>query len=138
MRFKKGDVLAHLTLARSIKITGIYKKRYTYEGTESPGDKLGFVGVGDADLIESNYIIKEEVGTLDEQTIMFWNLQLQFMEMDEVALTNIFDEYDLEDFIKENEYTKKARSISQKKWDLTEDEHNCLATHLALQLSGLA
>lgn len=122
MKFKEGDVLAHLTLARSIKITGIYKKRYTYEGTESPGDKLGFVGVGDADLIESNYIIKEEVGAIEEQTIMFWNLQLQFMSMEYLDLA---DTHHLVIY-------GCARSVPAWK------DHDLLAKELALHLSGLA
>lgn len=79
---------------------------------------------------------------IDDQTIMFWNLQLQFMEMDRFRLGCMVMYYMGSGVYQSNEYTNKISKLSDKaRWldhSFTQDEHECLATHLALQLSGLA
>lgn len=73
---------------------------------------------------------------LYEQTLMFWNLQLQFMSMDQHDLRVIMDFYMETKIYVRNNYSKRVRRLlNTLVW--TEDDHNCVATHLALQLSGL-
>lgn len=81
-------------------------------------------------------IEKIENPVIDEQTIMFWNLQLQFMDMERSVLRAVFDFYRDSKAYRRNEHTKKlVRLLNRLSW--SEAEYNCLATHLALQLSGL-
>lgn len=78
---------------------------------------------------------------IDDQTIHFWNLQLQFMAMSTADLGVISLSYMFGGVYSRNGRTKESYELAVKAqaghW-LTDDEHNCLATHLALQLSGLA
>lgn len=79
--------------------------------------------------------------TIDEQTIMFWNLQLQFMSMDRFYLGCVALYHMSSSTYVRNSYSNKAKRLSNyARWEsckFTENQHNCLATHLALQLSGV-
>lgn len=84
---------------------------------------------------------------IDDQTIHFWNLQLQFMEMDLRSLLSMYISIKDSGLYTVNFHTKKINDImdnearfwgGNKKAKPSEDDRLCLATHLALQLSGLA
>ena len=76
--------------------------------------------------------------TIDEQTIMFWNLQLQFMARSSDSLLDVYEGLRFGGMYKNNKYTQKMEQLRHRYGQLfTEEEHNCLATHLALQLSGV-
>ena len=66
---------------------------------------------------------------IDAQTIMFWTLQLQFMEMRPLALKSSYHY-----MCSDNEHYLMYKSSD--KW--TEKDCYEIVTHLALQLSGLA
>lgn len=84
-----------------------------------------------------NEISLVQPGT-DEQTIMFWNLQLQFMARSSDSLLDVYEGLRFGGMYKNNKYTQKMEQLRHRYGHLfTEEEHNCLATHLALQLSGL-
>lgn len=86
--------------------------------------------------------LKAKDEDVKNKTIHFWNLQLQFMVLDRFSLGCIALYYIGNGAYKLNEYTRKMKALSDKaRWSelkFTQDEHDCLATHLALQLSGLA
>jgi hypothetical protein len=69
---------------------------------------------------------------LRDQTIMFWNLQLQFLEMDFVNLSGI-----LSNLMKSHEQSWDILSIRMKYPKISEQDRMFLATELALHLSGL-
>lgn len=78
---------------------------------------------------------------IDDQTIHFWNLQLQFMSMDTLDLVDLF--LSLNPYFNRTKHVKKAYRKCLKLlsdynlFGLNQDEHNCIATTLAIQLSGL-
>lgn len=79
---------------------------------------------------------------IDDPTIHFWNLQLQFMSMDTADLVDLF--LSLNPYFNRTKHVKKSYRKCLK-WlsdynlfDLNQDERNCIATTLAIQLSGLA
>lgn len=82
---------------------------------------------------------EQEINDLQEQTIMFWNLQLQFMEMSSFTLSHIIAQLEYNELYCKNKFSKSIKKIRSKiiNGRLSEKDHNCLATHLALQLSGL-
>lgn len=71
---------------------------------------------------------------IDEQTIMFWNLQLQFMSRSYDCLLDVFEGI---------RYGKMYNGHFWYDYDKfyvrfpTEEQHMELATHLALHLSGI-
>lgn len=88
---------------------------------------------------EYNALVKP---VIDDQTIHFWNLQLQFMSMRTADLVDLF--LSLNPYFNRTKHVKKSYRKCLK-WlsdynlfDLNQDEHNCIATTLAIQLSGLA
>lgn len=77
-----------------------------------------------------------------EQTVLFWNLQLQFMAMSTEDLVDLF--LSLNSYFNRTKHVKKSYRKCLK-WlsdynlfDLNQDERNCIATTIAIQLSGLA
>lgn len=82
----------------------------------------------------------EKLTLLQQQTEMFWNLQLQFFEMNDIQLITTFAAYWASDNYVYNKHSNKVLDIHNGFIDhpfLPYWEHECLATHLALQLSGL-
>lgn len=77
--------------------------------------------------------------TIDEQTIMFWTLQLQFMEMSPFLMYLAFKQLELSGLYVKNKYTKRTLKLLPKVLNNTlgKNQKQCLATHLALQLSGI-
>jgi len=88
-----------------------------------------------------NHPEKEKMSTIDEQTLQFWHLQLQFMELDSdfliLGTTSVMKS---KAYVK-NKKTKKVLKIlaDAANWGKLPDRNQkaCLATHLALQLAGL-
>jgi hypothetical protein len=75
---------------------------------------------------------------LRQQTEMFWILQIQFMEMPHLKLRRMIMSYIDSHMYVENERTKKIKNTLDvwfRGW--TQEEHNCVATHLALQMAGV-
>lgn len=72
-----------------------------------------------------------------EQICYFWHLQLQFFEMDELSLTDLFTGIKHSDIYKRNKFTKKFEKMMDYSYSMSQDDMECLATHLALQLSGV-
>ncbi len=71
-------------------------------------------------------------------TIEFWNLQLYLMESRDIALKmTAVGMIRYSSKYKTNKFTPKAIKLMTKKNKLTEDEHNCLSTHIALQIVGI-
>lgn len=68
---------------------------------------------------------------------MFYYLQLQFLNMDQLSLLDIFSGLKYSDIYIKNKFTKKFEALFEKMDDLTKEEMECLATHLAVQLSGM-
>lgn len=78
---------------------------------------------------------------IDDQTTHFFHLQLQFMSMDTADLVDLF--LSLNPYFNRTKHVKKSYRKCLK-WlsdynlsDLNQDERNCIATTLAIQLSGL-
>jgi hypothetical protein len=87
------------------------------------------------------------IKSIDDQTIMFWTLQLQFMEMDIRDLLSMYISIKSLPTYIENSHTSKMNGImdnesrfwsGNKEAKPTEDDRQCLLTHISLQLSGLA
>lgn len=79
---------------------------------------------------------------IDDQTIMFWTLQLQFMAMDFATLIGMIDNLMIAGLYVKNKKSKKIQRYVNdlRNWGIIPDPNKkaCVATHLALQLSGLA
>lgn len=74
---------------------------------------------------------------MKERTEMFWYLQLQFLNMTNVDLHNLFWAVRGSVIYKKNKYTEKLSNIVQLTYSYDNDTRDCLATHLALQLAGI-
>lgn len=80
-------------------------------------------------------------GNIEDQTIMFWNLQLQFMGMSEASLYHIYQSLIYSKLYVKNNKSKIIGHIVgefSENYIMSEDDRLSLATHLALQLSGLS
>lgn len=78
-------------------------------------------------------------GRASGQEVMFYALQLQFLAMTRSDLRAIsFGFYDSSVY-KDNAFTNKFETMlfKKKRYDWSEDDHACVSTHLALQMSGL-
>lgn len=78
---------------------------------------------------------------VDDQSVHFWHLQLQFMAMEklsEAAYNTLYGIY-FSPIYKPNNFTRKIRNLMFLKghsfWN--DEDFNCLCTHFALQLSGI-
>lgn len=73
---------------------------------------------------------------LRQQTEMFWLLQLQLLEMNSKRLFAIWIILINSNLYRGNKHTYKFvnKAMDEK---LTEEDRQCLATHLALQLAGI-
>lgn len=109
----------------------------SYDGSRRPivrfnGDDFDSYPMEEYLEVVSSFPVEElEAAPIEEQTIMFWNLQLQFMDMNE------------------QELSKMSHILPKSKWEEFLDKHilynvavstnfrDNLATELALQLSGL-
>lgn len=113
MSYKKGDVVELNKPKEYYKI--VKKQPYGYDVRELYSGHFECISEDD---------IKS--GTIDEQTIHFWHLQLQFMELGRSDYMELF---------------KMARAFGVK-YDYNaaslDDAINFHATELALHLSGLA
>lgn len=92
---------------------------------------------------DKTLIQMHEERELREQTEQFWHLQLQFLETDTyVLLEHLLELKDSGLYVK-NKKSKKMQRYLQKSnmWNsgnfLDPNQKACVATHLALQLSGL-
>lgn len=121
MKIKKGTTVSFRTLpqARStvLFVNGKSEKETIYKKKES------------------------EYDTLRQQTEMFWLLQLQFLAMSRYDLGHIAMFYMTTPNYRSNTKTERAKNLadSARSWpcEYTQEDHNCLATHLALQLAGV-
>lgn len=80
----------------------------------------------------------ENIRQFKDQTIMFWNLQLQFMELDGLSVEELYKSIRQSPLYIKNEFTRKLDKMIDKRDDFSEDDRLCIITHVALQLSGLA
>lgn len=83
---------------------------------------------------------QEAEEALRQQTEMFWLLQMQFLSMDRFTLGCLMLYYSGSSLYKRNKHSIKAKRLADNaRWELpyTEEDHECLATHLALQLAGV-
>lgn len=75
---------------------------------------------------------------LKEQTEMFWYLQLQFMARSSRSLADAYQGIRYGQMYVRNAHSAKMeRLLGIDPFLWSEEDHNCLATHLALQLSGM-
>ncbi len=75
----------------------------------------------------------------EEQLCNFWYIQLQLFQLSTSEIVNLFYlVYGSNLYIK-NEYSKKFinKYLYQFPSLITEDDKECLATHIAMQLTGL-
>ena len=109
-----------------------------HDGSTSPivrfnGDSDdSYPDIGYLEIVEKFPRKLKETTQIDEQTIHFWHLQLQFLEMTEdqlVRMSHIIPNIEWEAFLARNIAYGIAVSINFK---------DNLATELALHLSGLA
>ena len=84
-------------------------------------------------FFEDTFFLKE---TIDDQTIHFWNLQLQFMEMEYRYLLRLLSNLRNSGLYRRNEFSKSIFQKALKKYPTLRDRM-CLATHLAAQMSGI-
>ena len=85
-----------------------------------------------------------EQENLLQQTLMFWDLQLQFFQINIYGLFRIMSVLKRSKLYVENKYSKKMEKILTKMLkerlrsiDASEENRQCVATHLALQLAGI-
>ena len=85
-----------------------------------------------------------EQDDLLQQTLMFWDLQLQFFQINIYGLFRIMSVLKRSKLYVENKYSKKMEKILTKMLkerlrsiDASEENRQCVATHLALQLAGI-
>jgi hypothetical protein len=72
---------------------------------------------------------------LERQTETFWTIQLSLLEMSSYTLILLFNRYQHDGMYVKNKYTKKLQQL--KIFSISEEDRQCLATHLALQLCGI-
>lgn len=81
------------------------------------------------------------MSSINNETINFWNLQLQLFQLNSYSLVNMFYGLRFSDIYIPNKYTKglDSRYIHNtvNHSSLAEDDMRCLATHLALQFGGI-
>ena len=85
-----------------------------------------------------------EQDDLLQQTLMFWDLQLQFFQVNIYGLFRIMSVLKRSKLYVENKYSKKMERILTKmlkerlkSTEISEEDKQCVATHLALQLAGI-
>jgi hypothetical protein len=72
------------------------------------------------------------------QLEIFWFLQLQFLVRSSMSLADVFNGIRYGGMYEENKHTKKMIGLLGKDpYMWTNEEHDCLATHLAVVLSGI-
>jgi hypothetical protein len=72
---------------------------------------------------------------LEQQTRMFWIVQLTLLELDGASLAVMLASLLSSNTYKRNKYTEKLQSLEM--FTMSEKDRQCLATHLALQLCGI-
>jgi hypothetical protein len=77
----------------------------------------------------------KESNELEQQTRMFWTVQLTLLELDGPSLALMLASLLSSDTYRRNKYTEKLQSLEM--FDMSEKDRQCLATHLALQLCGI-
>lgn len=81
------------------------------------------------------------MNSLHNETLLFWNLQLQLFQLDSYSLINMFYNVRSSDIYISNKHTKSLDSKylynTVNYSSLTEDDMKCLATHIALQFGGI-
>lgn len=94
-----------------------------------------------AKAFKKHVAVAEKKKLLKQQTEMFWYLQLQFLSMSRFSIGAIALYYFGSGMYKPNIKTQKAKRLADAaRWDTfhyTKEDHECLATHLALQLAGI-
>jgi hypothetical protein len=75
--------------------------------------------------------------SLKEKTELFWFLQLQFLEMNQWHLRTSFWAIQSLPVYKPNKITYKLKNKVDGTYQYDEETRQCLATHLAIQLSGV-
>jgi hypothetical protein len=77
--------------------------------------------------------------SIDEQTTMLWTLQLQFISMDTLDLVNTY--ISSHGYFPRTKHVKRSYRRCLKhlslKAGITQEEHNCIATTLAINLAGI-
>lgn len=81
-------------------------------------------------------LYEENLSPSNEQTVMFWNLQLQFMERSFESLKDVYKGLRYGSMYVQNSHTGKMDRLLHQNV-CSEEDRLCLATHLALQLSGI-
>lgn len=112
---------------------------YTIERIKSVGVHYPTDMVYLQELVGRFYLDELELTSnqIDEQTIMFWYLQLQFMARSSRSLVDVWQGIRFGGMYSSPFSMKMYELVRKGCYDWTEDEHNCLATHLAIQLSGI-
>ena len=81
------------------------------------------------------------MNSLRNQTLLFWNLQLQLFQLDLFSLVNMFYNIRTSAIYIANKHTELLDSKyiynTVNYSSLTEDDIQCLATHIALQFGGI-
>lgn len=78
------------------------------------------------------------MNNLDTKLQMFWHLQLQLLARSSASLADVLNGIRYGAMYIENDKSRKVISLLGKDPYLwTEDEHDCVATHIAIQLSNL-
>lgn len=72
---------------------------------------------------------------LERQTETFWTIQLTLLELNSGSLGIILISLLASDVYRRNKYTKKMEDLDM--FSMSEEDRQCLATHLALQLCGI-
>jgi hypothetical protein len=72
---------------------------------------------------------------LERQTETFWIVQLTLLELNSGSLGLILTSLLASDMYRRNKYTKKMEDLEM--FSMSEEDRQCLATHLALQLCGI-
>lgn len=79
---------------------------------------------------------------LEEKTIVFWNLQLQFLELDKITLFKLFNGV-VANALHNKQSLKIYRELPKLSSgivclaSITEEQRQCIATNLAVILSGV-
>lgn len=89
--------------------------------------------------VNSKYVNYIEQMNLNDQTIQFWNLQFQFLELNSWDLFSMYISIRNNTVYRPTKLTQKLDRLSVDWRDkpIKEKERQCLATHLALQLAGV-
>lgn len=131
--FKKGDRVRFTKQSTQGSVTGTFIRDINRTMCEIMYDGEEVAAWSDTCYVELDH----DAAKLEAQTLQFWHLQLQFLEIPVGHIAALFAIQLSSPYYRRNKHTKRLESKFFTNHKPTTKDVECLATHLAMQLAGI-